>query len=347
MEENSSNDSSSHMSIFNESINEEENVNNENENEDNKVEKEEEKILKFQEKFLAKKRKPLSEEEKKERIERTINRYCKRNDEMIQLLEKINNDETTHKNINRMMRLLAIDLSDTKKLINRKALIFNQKKEIFQRLLNLTFEEYQLFWYKLTDGKLKKGNAQNIKSSNISKAKEIIKSLEEKKNEIKNKNEVEEEEEKKKENSINVNSKNNKTIKEIIQAADLRDIETEKFNEEILGTDNDISDDSLSSSSSDFDEDLDNNSKNIDKEKEDKEKKEKEEKERKEKEEKDRKEKEEKEKKEKEEKEKKEKEEKERKEKEEKERKEKEEKENKEKLLKQTMEEKDEIDIFN
>ena len=347
MEENSSNDSSSHMSIFNESINEEENVNNENENENNKVEKEEEKILKFQEKFLAKKRKPLSEEEKKERIERTINRYCKRNDEMIQLLEKINNDETTHKNINRMMRLLAIDLSDTKKLINRKALIFNQKKEIFQRLLNLTFEEYQLFWYKLTDGKLKKGNAQNIKSSNISKAKEIIKSLEEKKNEIKNKNEVEEEEEKKKENSINVNSKNNKTIKEIIQAADLRDIETEKFNEEILGTDNDISDDSLSSSSSDFDEDLDNNSKNIDKEKEDKEKKEKEEKERKEKEEKDRKEKEEKEKKEKEEKEKKEKEEKERKEKEEKERKEKEEKENKEKLLKQTMEEKDEIDIFN
>ena len=339
MEENSSNDSSSHMSIFNESINEEENVNNENENEDNKVEKEEEKILKFQEKFLAKKRKPLSEEEKKERIERTINRYCKRNDEMIQLLEKINNDETTHKNINRMMRLLAIDLSDTKKLINRKALIFNQKKEIFQRLLNLTFEEYQLFWYKLTDGKLKKGNAQNIKSSNISKAKEIIKSLEEKKNEIKNKNEEVEEEEKKKENSINVNSKNNKTIKEIIQAADLRDIETEKFNEEILGTDNDISDDSLSSSSSDFDEDLDNNSKNIDKEKEDKEKKEKEEKERKEKEEK--------EKKEKEEKEKKEKEEKERKEKEEKERKEKEEKENKEKLLKQTMEEKDEIDIFN
>jgi hypothetical protein len=97
---------------------------------------------------------------------------------MIQLLEKINNDETTHKNINRMMRLLAIDLSDTKKLINRRALIFNQKKEIFKRLLNLTFEEYQLFWYKLTDGKLKKGNAQHIKSSNISKAKEIIKSLE-------------------------------------------------------------------------------------------------------------------------------------------------------------------------
>ena len=340
MEENSSNDSSSHMSIFDESINEEENGNNENENNKKEVvEKEEEKILKFQEKFLAKKRKALSEEEKKERIEKTISRYCKRNDEMIQLLEKINNDETTHKNINRMMRLLAIDLSDTKKLINRRALIFNQKKEIFQRLLNLTFEEYQLFWYKLTDGKLKKGNAQHIKSSNISKAKEIIKSLEEKKNENEiNKND---EEEKKKENSIN--SKNKKTIKEIIQAADLRDIETEKFNEEILGTDNDISsDDSLSSSSSDFDEDIDNNSKNIDnknKEKEDKERKEKEEKERKEKEEKERKE--------KEEKERKEKEEKERKDKEEKERKEKEEKENKEKVLKQTMEEKDEIDIFN
>ena len=300
MEENSSNDSSSHMSIFDESINEEENFKNENENNKKEVvEKEEEKILKFQEKFLAKKRKPLSEEEKKERIEKTINRYCKRNDEMIQLLEKINNDETTHKNINRMMRLLAIDLSDTKKLINRRALIFNQKKEIFQRLLNLTFEEYQLFWYKLTDGKLKKGNAQHIKSSNISKAKEIIKSLEEKKNEI-NKND---EEEKKKENLINTNSKNNKTIKEIIQAADLRDIETEKFNEEILGTDNDISsDDSLSSSSSsDFDDDIDNNSKDHkNKEKEDKEKKEKEEKEMKEKEDKEKKEKEVKERKEKE-----------------------------------------------
>ena len=342
MEEKSSNDSSSHMSIFDESINEEENIKNENENNKKEVvEKEEEKILKFQEKFLGKKRKELTEEEKKERIQKNIDRYCHRNNEMLELLAKINSNETTHKNINRMMRLLAADLSDTKKLINQKSLIYNQKKEIFKRLLNFTFEEYQYFWYQLTDGKLKKGNAQLIKSSNISKAKEIIKSLEEKKNvDEMNKND---EEEKKKENSININSKNNKTIKEIIQAADLRDIETEKFNEEILGTDNDISsDDSLSSSSSDFDEDIDNNSKNIDnknKEKEDKERKEKEEKERKEKEEK--------EKKEKEEKKRKEKEEKERKEKEEKERKEKEEKENKEKVLKQTMEEKDEIDIFN
>ena len=42
---------------------------------------------------------------------------------MLELLAKINSNETTHKNINRMMRLLAADLSDTKKLINQKSLI--------------------------------------------------------------------------------------------------------------------------------------------------------------------------------------------------------------------------------
>jgi len=326
MKEKSNNDSSSHMSIFDdESINDEKNVNNENENKNNLVdEKEDENILKFHEQFLGKKRKPLTEEEKKQRIEKRKNRYYKANDEILQLFEKIDNDEITPNNINHLMSLLAKDLSDTKKISNRKALIFNKKKEIFERLLNLTFEEYQLFWYKLTDGKLKKGNAQHIKSSNIPKAKEILNSLEEKKNENEiNKNNEEEK------NLININSKNNKTIKELIQAADLRDNEIEKLNEEILGADDDISsDESLSSSSSDLDEDNDNDNsssiidnKNIDIKNE-----EKEEKERKENEDKKRKEKEEKEKKEKE--------------------KEKE-KENKEKILKKIMEEKDEIDIFN
>ena len=60
-----------------------------------------------------------------------------------------------------MMRLLAIDLSDTKKLINKKALIVNQKREIFNRLLNFTYEDYQYFWYQLTDGKFKKGKDLN------------------------------------------------------------------------------------------------------------------------------------------------------------------------------------------
>ena len=324
MEEKNNNDSSSHMSIFDESINDEENVNNENNNNNLVDEKEDEKILKFHEKFLAKKRKPLSEEEKKKRIEKRIERYCKTNDDLLQLFEKITNHEITRNNINHMMSLVAKDLSDSKKISNRKALIFNKKKEIFQRLLNLTFEEYQLFWYKLTDGKTKKGNAQLIKSTNISKAKEILKSLEDKKNENENEINKYDVEGEKKDDLINKNSKNNKTIKEIIEAADLRDNEIEKLNEEMLGSDNDISnsDESLSSSSSDSDEDIDNNSKsinikNIDNNEEKKEK------------------------------ERKEKEEKERKEKEEKEKKEKEEKENKEKLLKKIMEEKDEIDIFN
>ena len=120
---------------------------------------------------------------------------------MLELLEKINSNEPTHKNINRMMRLLAADLSDTKKLINQKSLIYNQKKEIFNRLLNFTFEEYQFFWYKLTDGKVKKGNAQLIKTSNISIAKEIIKELEEK--QMKSLNENNEN------NNGEINTKNN------------------------------------------------------------------------------------------------------------------------------------------
>ena len=142
MEEKSNNDSSSHMSIFDdESINDEKNVNNENENKNNLVdEKEDENILKFHEQFLGKKRKPLTEEEKKQRIEKRKNRYYKANDEILQLFEKIDNDEITPNNINHLMSLLAKDLSDTKKISNRKALIFNKKKEIFERLLNLKFE---------------------------------------------------------------------------------------------------------------------------------------------------------------------------------------------------------------
>ena len=119
----------------------------------------------------------------------------------------------------------------------------------------------------------------------------------------------------------NINSKKNKTIKELIQAAEFRDNEIEKINEEILGSDNDISsDESFSSSSSDLDEDVDYDSSDIDNKIRDIKNEEKEERERKENEEKKRKEKEEKERK---------------------------EKENKEKILKQIMEEKDEIDIFN
>ena len=189
MEEKSKEESSSEdgMSIFNESFNYEESENENQKKESHDAQKEEnnpsenDKILKYQEIFLGKKRKVLTEEEKKERTKKIIDRYCKRNDEMLKLLEKINSNEITHKNINRMMRLLAIDLSDTKKLINKKSMLHNQKKEIFQNLLNFTFQEYQYFWFKLTNGKSKKGSAQLIKSNNISRAKQILKELQEKK----------------------------------------------------------------------------------------------------------------------------------------------------------------------
>ena len=364
MEEKSKGESSSEdgMSIFNESFNVEESEN-ENEKKDSRDAQKDEnnpsendKILKCQEIFLGKKRKVLTEEEKKERTKKIIDRYCKRNDEMLKLLEKINSNEITHKNINRMMRLLAIDLSDTKKLINKKSMLHNQKKEIFQNLLNFTFQEYQYFWFQLTNGKSKKGSAQLIKSNNISMAKQILKELQEKKIKFDNDNnsnnngeEKSEEKKNKDKDNPEVKPKKERTVKEMIQAADLRDIENKKLDEFFENESAISSDESISSSISESDDDGDidgddNNISNSKSSKESKKEKDKEKNKEKEKEEKIKKEL--NEKKEKEMKLKKEMEEKARKEKEEKARKEKEEKEKKEKM-KILMEDEDEIDIFN
>ena len=257
--DNNKKSSISHRSIFNESINidKNDNPNKDNNAIDNKNNEhsENQKILKFFERFLGKKRKILTEEEKKERIQKNKKRYCQRNNEMLVLLEKINSNETTHKNIKRVMRLLSADLYDTKKLINQKSLISNQKNEIFKRLLNFTYKEYQYFWYRLTDGKIKKGNAQIIKSSNISKAKQILKEIEESKkkkmNDMKENNNIDNNNNNKEENN-----KKERTIKEIIQAADLRDFENEILDNFFREDDSVISsDNSLSSSLSDSDDD--------------------------------------------------------------------------------------------
>ena len=339
---NQEDDSDSHMSIFNESLGSEEMSKDDKEGEKKgEKKKEEENILKFEEKFLKKKRRVLTEKEKQDRIKLNIERYCKRNNEMLELLEKISNGETTHKNINSMMRLLAIDLSDTKRLINRRSQIYIQKKQIFERLLNLTYRDYQLFWHTLTNGKLKRGNAQLIKSSNISTAKEILRKIEE---EGQLKNEKDNDKNKEGENSIKETGVKEKTVREIIQAADKRDQENAKIDEEFLCSDSAISSESslsssLNESEEEDDEDSSNKSKSM-KKSEKKEEKEKKEKEKKEKEEMEKK------KKEQEEKERKEKEKKEKEEKEKKE-KEKKEKEEREKKLKQMKDEEDDIDIFN
>ena len=202
-------DSSSHESIFNDSISE-------------KKEEEKDNGNKIENLFLgAKKKRELTEEEKAERIKKNIDRYCKRNERMLELLEKINNNETTRKNINEMMRLLAIDLSDTKKLTNRKALISQRKRELFNKLFDLTFTEYQYFWYQLTQGQYKKGNAQLINSSNMKTAKMIYKNIIEnrKKGEEKNKE---------------------KTVKQIIDDRKNKDIENDKLDEYFLGFDSGI-----------------------------------------------------------------------------------------------------------
>ena len=225
-------DSSSHESIFFDSVSnkkEEEKLDEENNNENNNNNNNDN-ILNML--LNKKKKRELTQEQKEERIKRNIERYCTRNDKMLELLEKINNNEITRKNINEMMRLLAIDLSDTKKLTNKKALISQKKNEMFNKLFDLTFEEYQFFWFQLTQGKYKKGNAQLINSGNMRNAKLIYDGIIEKR---KNNNK-----EKKKE----------KTVREIIDIRNNMDIEDEKFDEVFLRYDPDISsdDDSLDSS---------------------------------------------------------------------------------------------------
>ena len=280
-------DSSSHESIFYNYFSEKK--------EEEKEEKEN--INKINNIFLENKRKrELTYEQKEERIKRNIERYCKRNDRMLELLQQINNKDTSRKNINEMMRLLAIDLSDTKKLTNRKALISQRKKEMFNKLFELTFREYQLFWFQLTEGKYKKGNAQLINSSNISNARAIY-------------NKIMEDREKERKQGKEINEK---TVKDIINDRNNKDIESEKIAKLIL-YDSEISsdEDSLDSSIDESSSDNESNKKN-EKEKEENIRKEKE-----------------------------------LKKKEEEEKKKKEEEKEKNEKMKKFMEEEDEIDIFN
>ena len=168
---------SSHESIFDEDLsnlsnkNEEEKVEEEKNNNNNNSLINNSNILNML--LNKKKKRELTQEQKEERIKRNIEKYCARNDKMLELLDKINNNEITRKNIDDMMRLLAIDLSDTKKLANKKALISQKKNEMFNKLFDLTFKEYQYFWFTLTQGKYNKGNAQLINSSNMRNAKLI------------------------------------------------------------------------------------------------------------------------------------------------------------------------------
>ena len=253
--------SSSHESIFDEEVSNkkeeekvEEDKNNDNINDNNNI---------LNMLLNKKKKRELTKEEKEERIKRNIERYCNRNDKMLELLEKINNNEISRKNINEMMRLLAIDLSDTKKLTNKNSLISQKKKEMFNKLFDLTFEEYQLFWFQLTQGKYKKGNAHLINSSNMRNAKIIYDGIIE---------------QRKNNNKINKDQKKEKTVREIIDKRNNMEIEDEKFDEVFLRYDPDISsdDDSLDSSvddsSSDIDEKSEKEKKEEKKEKKDNEK---------------------------------------------------------------------------
>ena len=252
---------SSHESIFDGSLSnkkEEEKVDEENHNENKNNNNDN--ILNML--LNKKKKRELTQEQKEERIKRNIERYCARNDKMLELLDKINNNEITRKNIDDMMRLLAIDLSDTKKLANKKALISQKKNEMFNKLFDLTFEEYQYFWFTLTQGKYKKGNAQLINSSNMRNAKLIYDGIIEKR---------------KTDNKVNKDKKKEKTVREIIAIRNNMDIEDEKLDEVFLMYDPDISsdDDSLDSSVDDSLSESDEKSQKAKKEEKKEEKKEK------------------------------------------------------------------------
>ena len=143
MEENNKEKSSNNdgMSISNRSFHYEKSQN-ENENneifsshdsqQDDKNLSKNNKILKCRELFLRKKRRVLKEEEKKERTNKIIERYYKRNNKMLKLLDKINSKKITGKNINHMMHLLAIDITDSKKINNVKICYIIKRMKYFK-----------------------------------------------------------------------------------------------------------------------------------------------------------------------------------------------------------------------
>ena len=231
-------ESSSHESIFYE----------ESSIEKQKIQKKEKNNTTILNQILWGKKKDLSKEQKEERIKRTIDRYCKRNDRILELFEIIYNGEITNKNINEMTRLIALDLYDTKKISNKKALISQKKNDIFDRLLDLTFEEYQLFWFKLTKGKYKKGKAELINSGNMRNAKFIYDKIIDERS-----------------HNENGNKKKEKSVREIINIRNNMEIEQEKLDDVFLGYDPDISsddEDSLDSSDEEiFSESVVNNKK--------------------------------------------------------------------------------------
>ena len=224
--------------------------------------------------FLSNKiKRELTKEQKEERIARNINKYCQRNDRILELFGKINDGERARKNINKMMQLLAQDLLDTKRISNKKALISYKKEKLFNKLYDLTLEEYKSFWLTLTQGKYKKGNALLIKSNNISKAIKIYKAIINQRI-----------------NKINDNKEKKEiSVGEKIKIKNNREKEIEKLDNIILGYDPEISsdEDSLDSSVDDSSSDNKSDIKNVEKENEEKiseekEKKEKEEKKKKE-----------------------------------------------------------------
>lgn len=183
--------------------------------------------------LLEKKRKlDLTKEEKEERkkliIEKRIQKYRERNDAILGLIDNIKSkDKIAKKDINKLMRLLAIDLCDTKKL-NMGKLISQKKREIFTKLKNLSYVKYQSFWFRLTN-KITKGNAHDINSGNIRIANQIY-------------NEIIEE------RDGQNNGKNEKTVKEIIQNKEEREKEIEELDGIIFGYDISSEEDSLDSS---------------------------------------------------------------------------------------------------
>ena len=195
----------------------------------------------FNHNMLNKKRKrELTQEQLEDKM---IEKYCKRNEEILNKIDKIkNNKEIEKKDLNKLMHLLAIDLIDTKKLQNPKSLISFKKRKFFNQLMDLYVDDYKTFWYNFTNHEKTNGKAGDINSSNIKRAKKIYECvIEHRKN-----NSVE-----------NIEDKKKLTIREVIEKKMEREKELEELDNDMLGYDPDISDSDEDELDSSIDESFD------------------------------------------------------------------------------------------
>ena len=212
---------------------------------------EDSRIKEYKDKFMNKK-KELTEEQKKIREQKNIAKYCRRNDEMLKLLEKIKNKENNSYNLNRTVTLMIRDLSDVAKFDSSKN-ISEKKAKIFDRLINLSEIHFKKFFYELSDHTTYKGSSRSITYKNIGKANKILKDFEIDYQKILT--EIENLEKNGKIDEANKLKKKNIPVREIIKNRTDRLDQLQEIDDVLGGEDDDISSDSEGSELDDSEND--------------------------------------------------------------------------------------------